>query len=367
MAKKNPSLYNKDTWVQAGVNPLTGEPLRGGNFPLKDSIKQQIKVLDKQDAIHRYKWYNLPNNITSEELEAMLYRKGQLILFYDEDMDGWWFMPYTLTSLDGKQSLDWYGRYRFVTPVPFSEGTTDEEKEDSARLRTLLSMKKLKVAYGVKLDEVKYEDITNTAFILRDYTPDTQVNVTTPRETLQDALCDIEAEMYPMMRTALRNSTGVQGMRVPNADSAGNVYSFNATMEQAVLEGAGKVPIIGAQEFQDLANGQVAKAEEYLLAMQSVDNYRLSLLGCKSGGIFTKKAHELQTEAQMTAGQSNIPLDDGLSWRQSFCTIVNSYLPLGIWCEIAESEMAIDKDGDGEVSESGETNNTMYGEESEEE
>ena len=41
------------------------------------------------------------------------------------------------------------------------------------------------------------------------------------------------------------------------------------------------------------------KIEEYMLAMQSLDNLRLSGYGIDNGGLFEKKAHELQTEADI--------------------------------------------------------------------
>ena len=82
--------------------------------------------------------------------------------------------------------------------------------------------------------------------------------------------------------------------------------------------------IIGNIEFQELTSGQLGKAEEYMLAMQSLDNFRLSGYGIDNGGLFEKKAHELQTEADINGGPVGLVLQDGLSIRQNFCNIVNS-------------------------------------------
>ena len=84
--------------------------------------------------------------------------------------------------------------------------------------------------------------------------------------------------------------------------------------------------------------------------MQSIDNIRLMGLGLQSGGIFEKKAHLLQSEAQMGQGDVSLILNDGLLRRQHFCNIVNSIWGLGVWCEAAEGATGADKNLDGEVS-----------------
>ena len=61
-----------------------------------------------------------------------------------------------------------------------------------------------------------------------------------------------------------------------------------------------------------------------MLAMQSLDNLRLSGYGIDNGGLFEKKAHELQSEADINGGPVGLVMQDGLSIRQNFCNIVNS-------------------------------------------
>lgn len=83
--------------------------------------------------------------------------------------------------------------------------------------------------------------------------------------------------------------------------------------------------------------------------MQSLDNLRLSGYGIDNGGLFEKKAHELQTEADLNGGPVGLVLQDGLTIRQNFCTIANSIWGLGMWCEPAQNIMGADTDGDGVV------------------
>ena len=337
MGAKLPDL---ETLWQAGINPKTGLPVKlgGHKCTIKEDIKKYLRLIDEQDAVNRYVWYNLPANITSQELERMLYYKGQLCFFYDKDLEEFYFMPY---ALDG--TIDFYGRYNTIHPVPMTSGTDDKGNKAQAQY---LAEKKLKCIYGLNLDGKA--DLTKSTVLLHDYTKQASQMIQ-PRAAVNDPLLDVMAECIPFMRTALISSTGISGMRVNDADQQQNVIDASRSVENAALTGKPWIPIIGNIEFQELTNGQLGKAEEYMLAMQSLDNFRLSGYGIDNGGLFEKKAHELQTEADINGGPVGLVLQDGLSIRQNFCNIVNSIWGIGIWCEPAQNIMGADTDGDGLV------------------
>ena len=75
------------------------------------------------------------------------------------------------------------------------------------------------------------------------------------------------SDCIPFMRTNLLNSTGVDGVRVNSQDEQSNVIAASMAIDKAALNGEKYVPIIGLAEFQELTPGQVAKSEEYMLAM----------------------------------------------------------------------------------------------------
>ena len=336
-----PYLPQLDVLEQAGINPKTGLPIKFGKSKkaLKENVKKFLRVIDEQDACNRYVWYNLPGNITSQELERMLYYKGQLCFFYMKDLDEFYFMPY---ALDG--TIDFYGRFNTIHPVPMTSGTEDKNGQAQAQL---LSEIKLKCVYGIKIDELTEDDLFKSAVLLHDYTKQLSQTII-PRVTINDPILDTMAECVPFMRTNLLLSTGVKGLRVQDADqAAANVLDASRGIEDAALQGEAYVPVVGTMEFQDLNSGQVSKSEEYMLAMQSLDNLRLSGYGIDNGGLFEKKAHELQSEADINGGPVGLVLQDGLSIRQNFCNIVNSIWGLGIWCEPAENIIGADTDGDG--------------------
>ena len=341
MGKNNANLPQLDVLLQAGINPKTGLPFKmgGDKKHLKEDIKKFLRLIDEQDAVNRYVWYNLPANITGQELERMLYYKGQLCFFYDKDLEEFYFMPY---ALDG--TIDFYGRYNTIHPVPMTSGTDDKAGKAQAQY---LANKKLKCVYGIKLpEELTKEALMNSCVLLHDYTKQLSQTII-PRVNVNDPILDVMANCVPYMNTSLLLSTGIEGIRVNDVDQAEDVMIANRSMEVAALTGEPYVPITGNVEFQELNNGQLGKSEEYMLAMQSLDNLRLSGYGIDKGGLFEKKAQVLQSEADMNGGPVGLVLQDGLSIRQNFCNIVNSIWGLGIWCEPAENISGADINGDG--------------------
>lgn len=312
--------------------------------PLKVNIRKQLRIIDEQDAINRFTWYNLPEGLNSRLMERILYYRGQGMFF--KLADKFYFLPY---ALDG--SIDVYGRFEGVTPLPFN-GSTSGDKD-----KPLIQGLSYEPVYDVKLPEdfinedgtlkaEKLEDVIEKSCVLiKDYTEQiSQTNIA--RQALVDPLLDVMAECIPFMRTNLVNSTGVQGLRVGSADEYSNVIAANKVLDKAALDGNRYVPITANLDFQDLSAGQVAKSEEFMLAMQSLDNYRLGFHGLKNGGLFQKKAHMLQSESDINMGSIDLPLRDALQNRQEACDIINSIWGLGVWCEPSEIVTGVDRTND---------------------
>ena len=351
VTKANAKLPNPSVTLQAGINPKTKTPVKfdlSNPANLKNSIKTQLRILDEQNAVNRGVWYNLPCNLTSQELERMLYYKGQLCFFYSRSLKEFYFLPFTMTSENGT-GLDIYGRISTVKPIPFVGGATEdgkEEKKDPTPVEIYLSNLKLKVQYS-PLSEVKLEDLTDSAVLLFDYTPQFNSKNVIPRFVLQDGVIDAMSDCIPFMRTALMLSTGITGMRVADGDQSIQAVNTSDTLYMAALSGKPYIPLESQLELQELVGKAPGKSEEFMLAMQSLDNYRLSLYGIDNGGLFEKKAHELQSEADINGGPIGLIQQDAISIRQNFCNIVNSIWDLGIWYEPSETLSKADVNGDG--------------------
>ena len=338
-SNKGPKMVPLDLYIQAGIDPKTGLPLKcSGSVPseLVNNVKRQLNIVDLQDALNRYTWYNLPKGLTGNLIERILYYKGQGALFYMESNETFYFLPF---ALDG--SIDVYGRFTGITFLPFNGATSDGEEKP-----WIQGFKKTP-RYEVMTDpeEATVENVMDSCVILRDYSQQISQTIL-PRSTVNESILNVMAECIPLMRTALVNSTGVNGMKVSNEDEQSNVKAASLAIQKAALNGEKWIPIVGQVEFQEMVSGPTSKAEEFLLAMQSLDNYRLSLYGLDNGGLFQKRRHMLEAEQRMNNGNSGIILQDGLYQRQEFCDIVNSWFGLSIYCEISETVNNIDVNGD---------------------
>ena len=335
---KVPYIANVDPYIKAGIDLNTGLPNKFTSTldcALKDNIKKIIRVVDEQDAVNKGTWYNLPVNMSSQDLERLLYYKYSLIFFYYKELDEFYFMPY---ALDG--GLDFYNRYKTVHPIPLNDDKTK---------KALLSTKKLNVVYAPVID-MDEEDFYNSCVILQDYTPQFSENGIS-RQQLNEPLIDLESTCLPYLKTNLSTSSGVRGVRVSDADTASDVIEGGKSIDACAVAGVPFVPIVGGIDFQELPNGAVSKTNDYLLAMQSIDNLRLSTHGLQNGGLFEKQGTILQSESDMNSAMSNLVLDDCVKRRQNFCNICNSIWGTSMWYEPNEKAEMQDRNLDGRLGE----------------
>lgn len=327
--------------IQAGIDPKTGLPVKMGPCQgdgFKANIKKDLRVNDEQAAINSITWYNLPNGLDGNLIERILYYKGQGMFFYLESADQFYFLPY---ALDG--TIDVYGRFTDVTPLPFNGTASDGEK-----VKPWITGLRKHCKYDIELEQLSWEDIINSCVLLHDYSCQiSQTNIS--RQILNDPVIDVEADMLPFARTALLNSTGVVGMRVNGQDEYSNVEAASRSINRAALEGKKYIPVVGNIDFQEMTGDKVGLADQFLMTMQSIDNFRLSLHGVDSGGIFQKQSHMLESENQMNASKSSFAMQDRLYQRQHFCDIVNSIFGLDIWCDVSQPALGVDQDLDGSL------------------
>lgn len=361
MGKNNAAMYDLATLIQAGIDPKTKLPIRmtESSSRLKSDIRKQLRIMDEQTAVNRFTWHNLPKGLSGELIERILYYRGQGALFKLQDK--FYFLPYTLYAPEDSTGIDVYGRFTGITPLPFN-GTANDGKDkpwiQGLRFEPAYEVADLSEYAEATLEEIQAK-LDRTCVLLHDYTP--QISQTnTSRQMLNDPLLDLMSDCLPFMRTALLNGTGVMGMRVGSDDEQASVEAASNAINKAALEGRKYVGIVGSLDFQELTGGQVAKAEEFLLALQSMDNYRLSLYGLDNGGLFQKKSHMLEAEQEMNAGSTGLILEDALRNRQTFATIVNSYFGTLMWVEPSETVLGVDRNGDGVAGADNNPNESNY-------
>lgn len=331
-----PCLPDETTLLAMGLSPNCKRPVIYSKY--KEAFVKQFRVMDEQQFLTRYKWYNLPHGLNENLMERILYYRGRAMFFYIEQEDKFYFLPFTY----GK-SIDVYGRFRECIPLPFTGSSTTDEAA-----KGILSMETREPIYDFQIDNMTWKDYIGKCVVCYDYSQQLS-QVILPREELNREIIDYEASMLPFMHTALLNSTGITGIRVNSPDEQSQVAIASKGVENAALNGNKWVPLFGKMEFQDLANTNVNAAQEYLLALQSMDNFRQMGMGLGDGTLFQTRSHMLQTQADMAIGRVDGIYQDGLNRRQEFCNLVNSLFGIGIWCDVSEQATGYDRNMDGLV------------------
>ncbi len=312
MGQNNANIPDLESLILAGIDPKTKLPLKATDARIGPvRIKTILRIIDETDCVKRYKWGGLPPEIDPTIIERILYYRGQLALFYLKDVNRFYVLPFAPAG-----EIDVYGRYTKITPLPFN-GQSSSSTSGKDVTPWISGLERVPVYYAD-------QKITGEpCVILTDYIRQQSQHVQ-PRQQLNEAIIDIESRMIPYLRTAMMIATGVRGMRVTGPDESANVDNLNLAIDAGALSGLPYQPVIGSLDFQDLTNGSRASAQEFLQAMQALDNWRRGSEGYDTNGVFEKTAHMLGAEQAMNAGGSSAMMNSGLEIRQQFCELARS-------------------------------------------
>lgn len=326
-AKGKPLLPDIQTLLSAGIDPKTGLPIKMiGDSRLFGDLKRLLRIVDEQQAINRFKWEETGATVSGIELERLIYYKYNLVFFYL--LDGFYYMPYALNG-----TIDFYGRYNDVHPVPYAFGMEDKSEEEKLKNGTYktqsetLSKINLKVVKTVeeakKLKDLPEEELKKCCVIVRDYSPQISQNGI-PRWILNESVLELESKCICLLKTSLIVGSGITGVRVSDADQQDQVNSASKTMEQNAIAGNPWLAIVGHIDFQELTGSKLTPASEYFMAFQSIDNLRLSTYGIDNNGVYEKQAHILESENAINQSNKSLPQSDSYLNRKVFCDIANT-------------------------------------------
>lgn len=349
MAGKNSGPYLPDvqTLIAAGLDPKTGMPVRMASMSgsrLAGAMEEIFFSMDVQDSVSRYEWTGLPDGLDSEYIERLMYFKGQFALFYSDADKRFYALPYALGSgkligsgKDVTGTIDVQGRYTVITPLPFNGGTTSinesEQREKEEPPKPWINGLVRVPVY--REEDASLYDKRDAAVLFYDY-PKEWSQTTIPRFAKNRELIRLEAQCIPMMKTALLTETGVEGMRCAGTDEEGQIQAANAMFESAALNGTRWIGMRGSPGLESVgSSGSIGRAQEFTLALQSLDNLRLSTYGLATGGVFEKKAHVLEREEESNAGQQSKKLMVGLQLRKTRAAIANAVFGLNIGVNIS--------------------------------
>lgn len=350
-----PRLPDIETLRAMGFDPKAVDRLCGylgatNSIDRVSDIKKLLRKNDRQQFTRRYVWENLPNDLTGEYIERVLYYKYSGIFFYIPELNTFNFLPYVGTGLDEK------GRYTRCKPLPFngkSEKDADNEKQvyiPGLEFTPIYDITKTdpRIETDYAGNQNLVNPMLNGCVILNSYGRGIAQREI-PEQALIDPILDMMAEAMPMARTKLIASAGTTGMRVGNEDEQANVEAANMSIERAALNGKRFIPVVGTTEFQEFANDSGEDVEIFMRYMTELDNLRLQSYGLKNNGLFEKEAYVNNTMAQNSQVNVGQIYEDGLKLRQDFCDFVNANWGLGIFCNASETITNSDTNMDGEI------------------
>lgn len=345
---KKPMLPNVDEIITVGLNPKTGLPLKEHSpSALKENVMKLLRLNDEHLFVNRFVWHNLPKGLDSQDIERLLYYRGEICIFWNKTLNKFFATPFAPIG-----PFDYMGRPTRAKPVPFGTGNAQEDNGKSTPLMEWFSTLELRILWERPSLEDLVENPTmleECCVVIQDYTPQRSVKIL-PRQVVNDGIIDLESYMLPYMRTALLNATGIKGMRVNNDDESWSVLEASRSVNDAACNGEQFVPMTATQNFQEFTNGTSTRSEEFLLAMQAIDNIRVGALGLDQGGIFEKAAHKLQTEAEMATSNTALILTDSLIQRQKRADIMTILWGIPVSVSVAEPTQSVDKNLDGNIS-----------------
>lgn len=330
----NAKMIDIGALISAGINPKTGLPIKASGQPdqLESDMRKLLRIKDEQEAVNRYTWFNTALTINSNMLERFIYYRYRLAYFFFNGH--FWVMPFTLA---GRGTLDFYNIENEITPIPYNSSASKETK-------AILSSMTFRVVKEPLINPTK-DDMLHSAVIIKDYTPQSDINNAIPRATLQDGIISLQASIMPYMRTNLMNATGVVGVKVSDQQEANDVIEGAGSVNEYAKKGIPWIPITQKLDRQPLSGSGSAESASYLQAFQSIDNLRQSFLGINKSGIYDKSQYVNASQTAMNA-PVGFPLSDGLKLRQDACDIINSIWGVGISCETSETALSTDTDGD---------------------
>lgn len=319
-----------------------------------DDLKSLYHLLNTKhriETLERFKVEGLPEEISQDLIERVLYYRFKGALFYVASLEKYFFLPFTLSG--EKSNIDSYGRYNEITPVLFTGHWNDGDKDVP-----FISGMSFKVAYDKTLPKDE-----NYAFILTDHSlAVSQDDI--PMNSLIHPVIDQLKDILVLVNIDLVTSAKVMYVRVNNEDEKELIEREFHGLDKKILSGQRVVAIVGNMAWQELQAKSPKDSSRYFQTYQSFDNLRKDLIGISNGGTFMKQEHITDQETKLNSNSGTAVLNNALRMRTEWADLVNHYTDLNIVYSLQESnenEM-IAEEGEHSKNQKGEGENDALSE-----
>ena len=333
-----------------------------------EELGSSFKTIDFQQYLTRFKWNNLPYGLDSELFERIMYFSGSAMFFYIEELDRFYFLPYSMSGDGEETGIDFYGRFNKLKPFSFN-GSTDgsgEKKEDGKKskadiyLSTQLrdNIKDIPMVETLEEAERIYKE---GAVICWDYTPGLAY-WNNSRNRVSQSYIKYMVKVLIQTKSALINSSGFNLFAADGEEAHDlmqmQIDAINEDREKGKLA-AVVSKLLG--NIENLQSNAPAAMQDFWASLQSVDNLRLKSMGIQNDGMQQKSQYQNIQEQSMDISDALQVYWNSFLERVKFAAIVNSIWGLSIYPEPLllpqesqnNGETEEDKEGDNKQAQGG--------------
>lgn len=274
------------------------------NFNLKNyeeigtEFVGNLRDLDIQQVCNRYEWEGLPDYLTGQLIELMLYNKGSLCGFFNGGT--LYVLPYAQTN-----GINVYGMPNAVQPITYN-GTQDQ----------------LASNFGTELivnNIGKFNDNAKACILYDRFPYFSQAGTPLARAILNDELIRYQSDLLGRVKNNLRN---IDKKVVFYVESEAQQSQMTQDLRQAYGTSDPFVVVVKGSQMNEKNAGQTLQGDianeiqSLFETWQSINSIRCMCSGITNGGAFEKKERKITGELQGDQTQTELVLDAGLKMRQ---------------------------------------------------
>lgn len=323
-----------------GIPTKCKQPYKYAPDPMFEKIGQSLKVMDYQQYLTRFKWYNLPEGLDSELFERIMYFSGSAMFFYIKELDRFYFLPYGMSGEGEEAGIDFYGRFNKLKPYSFN-GSTDasgERKADGKKSAADLYLStqirdNIKDIPLVSTEEEAKKIFENGAVICWDYTPELSY-WNNSRNRISQSYIKYLVKVLIQTKSALINASGFN-MFTADGESDNDIMQLQIDAINEDREN-GKLAAVVSKllgKIENLQSNAPAAMQDFWSSLQSVDNLRLKTMGIRNDGLQQKSQYQNIQEQSIDINDSLQVYWNSFMERIKFSAIVNSIWGLDIYPE----------------------------------
>lgn len=308
---------------------------------LFSKLGQSLKDMDYQQFLTRFRWVNLPEGLSSELLERILYFSGSAMFFYIKELNRFYFLPYGMSGEGTETGIDFYGQYNRLKPYSFN-GSTDGSGELNAAGKKLSSQDlylstqirdNIKDIPIVETEEEARKIYENGAVICFDRTPQLSYLIES-RNRISQSYVKYLIKILIQTKSALINSNGFN-LFSTDSESAADILQLQIDTINEDREN-GKLAAVVSSDLGNIENIQSnapTAITDFWNAFVAADNLRLKSLGIQNDGVIQKKQYQNMQETTLDVDAAMQIYMNSYLERIKFAAIVNSIWGLGIYPE----------------------------------